>query len=603
MLSAVAEPPVELGKLEDLPPAIRRLVRRVTSALPTSSHDIEGTPLRDLRHLLVVGRPWLGRVRGLAEVGAWMIAPRRAPEIRRAGCEWLSMFPGSDTARRLGKVALDRAAPPSVRDEAIRSLGDRQIRDLDPATTWSRDAVQIADDVLGQVADESDRIGTVTFAQLPTALRHVHSDVTGANFARHPALWASALEAFATPPLARVLGVSIQEVPAGDRIRVMRLIADTLGSEIVPLFVARSADAPPDERIEMLQLAVAFGGEAYLGRLDSALRGSRHQRFARDRAKWHLRNPGLLPTVRGLRGARTTATVAPDSRSAACRRAADDLAAFAAFERHAEPETYRLWAWMVIGAHDPSAARDLVEAYPAAMSWVGDDYLEDLARRGRVHELASAARQLGVPDRGALLLAIWGRPFAALSLARIATAPSPALTCARALACYRVGRPDLCARVLAEDRPPPELTDEVLDGAGSASARFPGPNERWLAENDPRLDPALAALVAGDDAVVRLARACPLEADADVPDRDGIAAVVARLARSLRDTTVFIAGELARATQTRVLATLRDAGATRVAAPIPGTEFFIVGSGVSAETIAELEARGIRRLDVGEVAR
>ena len=68
-------------------------------------------------------------------------------------------------------------------------------------------------------------------------------------------------------------------------------------------------------------------------------------------------------------------------------------------------------------------------------------------------------------------LAIWGRPLAALELAATARLHTPELVFARALACYRAGRPDLAERILAEDLPPSEIVDDDRAAAVSGAAR------------------------------------------------------------------------------------------------------------------------------------
>src|SRR5262249_29696249 len=157
-------------------------------------------------------------------------------------------------------------------------------------------------------------------------------------------------------------------------------------------------------------------------------------------------NRGVIPTVRGLRIARVTATLPIDQRAAKCAQAADDLGVLAKFGRFTEAELYPLWAWMVRAAGDPARAAQLVAAHPASQPIVADLYLGELARRGRVQELVAAA--IDRPDAGALQLAIWGRPFAALELAATAKRHTAELACARVLACYRAGRPDLGERIL-----------------------------------------------------------------------------------------------------------------------------------------------------------
>src|SRR5690606_34436343 len=145
---------------------------------------------------------------------------------------------------------------------------------------------------------------------------------------------------------------------------------------------------------------------------------------------------GVVPTVRGLRVARATATMLPAERAARCAQAADDLGVLTRFARHAEPYLYTWWGWMVRGTGDPTRARELVAAHPESQRLVRELYLEDLARRGRVKQLTAVAQVLHVPDLGALELAVWGRPLAALELANTARLHTPELVLARALACY-----------------------------------------------------------------------------------------------------------------------------------------------------------------------
>src|SRR6185503_4621915 len=145
----------------------------------------------------------------------------------------------------------------------------------------------------------------------------------------------------------------------------------------------------------------------------------------RQRAKWHLHNPNVVPTVRGLRVARATGVMAPADRAKACAQAADDLGVLTKFARHPEAYLYTMWGWMVRGAADPARARELVAAHPESQRLVRDVYFEDLARRGRVKQLTAAAHSLHGADLGAMHLATWGRPIAALELAATARLRTP----------------------------------------------------------------------------------------------------------------------------------------------------------------------------------
>jgi len=591
----VGDLPVLLGELDAIPPGIRYRLRTALARLPRDGGALDGAAQEHLARLVADGQPWLGAEPALAELGHWMIEPRHDVELRRRGCAWLAMFPSRDTVAGLGRLALDPATPTPVREEAIRALGDRQLRDRHPSTWWSPDAVQLADEVLGKLADAATGAGRIHSAQLPRALRHVQSDMTAAIFAKAPWLWGDALECFATPPLARVLFVSLGEIPAQHRVRVLRLVAATLGEEAVPLLVSRAADAPLEERLEMLFLALSFGGERYLGRLDEVVRGMRQVEPLRQRATWHLAHPRVVPTVRGLRVARTVGVLAPSERPASCRQAADDLGVLTRFARHPEAYLYTLWARMVRLTDDPARARELVHAHPGSQHLVGELYLEDLARRGRVQELISTAHALGLVERGALALAIWGRPLAALELGASSRRHTPELVCARALACHRAGRPELAARILTADLPPSELVDDA------ALAPFPGPHERWCIDRAADAHPALVALAGGLSAVAALARPAPLDAEPDRTSLEPIRDVSRRLARPLAGATVYLAGDFAPARRDALGAAAAQVGARLVAGPLPGTDYYVADDACSVQTIARLERRGLRRLLPGEL--
>src|SRR5439155_15622981 len=174
-------------------------------------------------------------------------------------------------------------------------------------------------------------------------------------------------------------------------------------------------------------------------------------------------------------------------RAARSAQAADDLGVLAKYARYPEAYLYALWGWMVRGAGDPVRARELVATHPESQRLVRDLYLEDLARRGRVKQLTAAAHALQAADLGAMHLAIWGRPLAALELAATARLHTPELALARALARYRAGRPELTERILVEDLPPAEIVDDT------ALPEFPGAHENWLVDRAPAARPAITA--------------------------------------------------------------------------------------------------------------
>jgi len=581
-----------------LPPGIRHRLAELLGVLPAAEAGFDGALRGRLARLVVDGEPWLGAAPELAELGHWMLEARHAVELRRLGCAWLALFPSVESANRLANIALDDAAPQPVREQAIGALGDRQLCAKHPATRWTAEAVQVADEALVRLAGDATVRGKLTSEQLPHALRHVAADGLAAVFARAPGMWGDSLECFASPPLARVLAVSLDDIRPPHRLRVLRLVAATLGDEAIPLMLARMPHAPLGEQLEMAFLAIAFSGEAQLATLEPLVRGLAHAELLRARATWHLQNRGVVPTVRGLRVARTTATLDAAERAERCASAADDLGALTRYERHAEPYLYAMWGWMVRGAGDPARARELALAHGESQMLVRDLYLEDLARRGHVKQLAAAVRSVGGADRAAYQLAIWGRPLAALELAALASHHTPELVCTRALACYRAGRPDLTDRILADDLPPPEITDDDV------LAAFPGPHEQWLIRHAAAANPAIAALVGGREAIVSLAQPAPHDADPDAISVAPISAVVRRLGRGLRGATVYLAGELAPARRDKIAAAIEAAGARLVAGPAPGTDYYVRGDRCPVQLVARLERQGTRRLrDLEEVGR
>jgi hypothetical protein len=591
----VVELPVKLGAMDAVPPGLRYRVKDVLGLLPIQGGPLDGVARERLTRLIDDGEPWLGADASLADIGYWMIDPKHAVEVRRQGCVWLTMFPTVDTMRRLAVIANDPATPAPVREQAVRTLGCRQSRALHPSTRWSPEAVQVADEALVKLADAATTAAKIQSEELPLAMRHVQWEGASAVFARAPGLWGEGIECFASPALARVLLVCLEDIPPQHRLRVIRLVSAVLGEEAVPMLLARAAAAAIDEKLEMLFMVVTLAGEGKLGLLEDALEGMKYVDLLRQRAKWHLHNPRVVPTVRGLRVARSTGLMPPGDRTNACARAADDLGVLTKFARHPEAYLYTLWGWMVRGAQDPARARDLVASHPESQRLVRDLYIEDLGRRGRIKQLTAAAQTLQNADLGAMHLAIWGRPLAALELAATARLHTAELVFARALACYRAGRPDLMDRILAEDLPPSEIVDDT------SLPPFPGPHEQWLIEHAPHARPAIVALAKGRDAVLAIAKAAPYDAEPDRPSIEPIGAVVRRLGRGLPGSTVYLAGEFKYLDKGKLAKAVEAAGARLVNGPFPGTDYYVHGDWCSVQTIAQLERQGSRRLRSGEL--
>lgn len=583
--------PVELGRMDAVPPGLRYRVRDVLRLV--GDGRAEGVARERLTRLVDEGEPWLGADPSLAQVGTWMLDGRHDVELRKRGCAWLAMFPSVEAATRLAAVALDAATPAPVREQAIWALGHRQVRTLHPSTQWPAAAVQVADEALVKLADAATAAGKITSERLPIALRHVQWEGAAAVIARAPGLWGEAIECFGTPALARVLLVCHDDIPAQHRLRTLRLASFLLGGEALPMLLARATAAPIGEKLEMLFLAITLAGEASLPVLEDAIKGMKFAGLLRQRAKWHLQHKGVVPTVRGLRVARSTAVIAPGERAQKCAQAADDLGALTRFARHPEAYLYKLWGWMVRGAADPARARELVAAHPESQRLVRDLYLEDLARRGRVKQLTAAAQTLQGADLGAMHLAMWGRPLAALELAATARLLTPELVVARALACFRAGRPDLSERILTEDLPPAEIVDD------DALPAFPGPHEQWLVEHAPGARPAVDVLVKGG--VLGLGKPAPYDAEPDSASIASLTPVVRRLGRGLPGSTVYLAGEFRSLDKGAIARAVEKAGARLVNGPFPGTDYYVHGDVCPVQTIAQLERQGARRLRSGEL--
>jgi hypothetical protein len=575
-----------------IPPHLAHRVRSLISALPAKGGALDAALLERLARLEADGESWLGAEPSLAEVGVWMTESRHAVELRRRGCQWLAMFPTVETVRRLAAIAADAQTPRPVREQAILALGDRELRAKHPSTRWAPGAVQLADEALVKLAEAATSAGNIASEALPIAMRHVQWEGAFATFARAPGLWGAALECFASPALARVLLVCFEDVPAMHRARALRLVAATLGEEAVPMLLARAPRAPDGDKLEMLLLVVALAGERALGTLEDALRDQPGAALVRARAKWHLQRRGLVPTIQALRVARATSVIAPADRERLCGAAADDLAALVRFARYAEPFYYTLWAWLVRGSRDPARARELVVAHPTSQSIVGELYLAELARRGRVTRLIEVARSLRAEDVGAMHLALWGRPLAALELAATARHHTPELAYARALACYRAGRVDLAQRVL-DDPPPAEVVEDAAPPA------FPGPNEQWLVANAAETRPALVALAGGLGVIAANGKPAPFDAEPDATSLDPLQAVARRVDRQLAGATVYVVGELEYMAKSALAERVAKAGARLVGGPFPGTDYYVRGAACPPAVIAELERHGARLLDQG----
>ena len=231
---------------------------------------------------------------------------------------------------------------------------------------------------------------------------------------------------------------------------------------------------------------------------------------------------------------------------------------------------------------------------PSRSGSCGELYLADLARRGRVEQLVAAARSLRAEDVGAMHLALWGRPLAALELAATARTTRRSSSYARVLACYRAGRADLAERVLADDPPPAEV---VEDASCRAILPVSRPNEQWLVAHAPDARPALVALAGGLGAIAANAKPAPFDAEPDATSLEPFAALP-RAARSRSSRARPCTSPASSSTWRR--AALADASRRPArgssARPFPGTDYYVRGARARRRS-SQLERHGARRLD------
>jgi len=587
--------PVDPASLTSIPPHLRWRLGEVQRLLPKRGEAASGVALTRLERLLEDAHPWLAAEPALVEFGLELLDRAQVPQLRAHGAHWLTHFPTHRTVEALARVLREPDAPPSVREQAVFTLGFRQRRDAHAALLWSPDVVAAADAVLAEALERDAAAGNVTLERLPLAARHARSPVVLRALQRAPALFGDALECFADEPLAHALVDALDALSPKHRLRAIRLVFATLGAAAIRPVKAKLAHGELDDRLEALFLSAGLGDAASKDELQALLGAMKFRALLQERLGWHEAHPGVVPTVRGLRVARVTAERPPDEVAVACGPAADDLGALTRFARHPEAYLYTMWAWLVRGARDPARARALVAAHPESLGLVRRLAYVDLARRGRVRQLQATSQGAAGGDRAALELVLHGRPLAGLELAATTRRHTPALVAARVLGCFRAGRADLAERLLKEDLPPAELV------AGDELPGFPGPHERWMAEHAPAFDPALTALVQGKEALLALAEAAPDGGEPDAASLDGITHLVKRLGRGLPGATVYFAGEFPRMDKEGLRAAVKQAGAREVHGPFPDTDYYLMGDHCDVTTVAQLERQGTRRLRSGEV--
>jgi hypothetical protein len=571
-----------------VPPALLAHLRYVF----TYFDPVEPSPafIGDFEGVVAQGRPWWSRAPELAELGYRLIAPSNHPEVRRRGCTWLGYFPSVEMAGALRDIALSDTEPRTLRDQAIWTLGYRQLQRRHDDLYWAPEVVALADATLLAIARTPN--AKEDFGKLSLALRHCRSPEILELFASDPTSWSNSIECFADARLARALLEKLPQISPEDEHRVLRLVADTLGAEACGPLLDYATTADYGGRFEALLAALAVDAPQARPHVDSMLASMKDKSAFAARAHWHEANPGVLPTVRALRVARTTATLPADARTEACREASDGFASQAKIALFAEAYLYEMWRHVALRAKDAARVAAVVEAHPSALDEEGvlRPYLEALAAAGRFRKLVAAAERR---DSGALpawLLATHGRPFLALAVRSGDRSASALGVAAQALALLLAGRPDLARRTLSDEQP----RARVLPGTDRPPA-FPGPDEAWQMVSGADDARHLRALAGGIHGLVACAEGAPRVADPDVFDLSLLSSFERSLRRDLSGATVFLAGKHSRPSQ--LAQALTDKGARIADGPFAGIDFFIVGEQVPLDLVVRLERQGARRID------
>jgi hypothetical protein len=534
------------------------------------------------RHRMFRGA-W-ARTPELAGIGFELLSRDNAEHMRIEACVWLTEFPSRATVEALAQVALDPGEPVDVRDQAAWSLGYRQLQQVDDALFWTPEVVAAADEALLALWRARPDLD-----QLASALRHVASPALLDAFAEDVIAAAPAIECFATPKLAQALLARLEELPVPDAPRLVRLVADTLGAEVVPELLARTVDAPLATRIEALFAALALDAATARPHVEAFAATLRFDRAFRERAAYHEAHPGEVAFVSALRVARTTATIAPAERTARCHAAASELAALAKIEPFAEGYLYSFFRHLAFASRDDTLVIACVESGPSMLEdgpFLVAPYLDALARAGRFDRLMQVARAHAATARATWLLATQGRPFSALAARRLAAQREVEAVAGGALALFLAGRPDLAEVALTREKP----RSENLFGEGIDP--FPGPDERWRLAHEPERWPALAALSAGVPGLLGAMRGAPDGADADTVDFALIAEREKDLRRDLAGTSVCLLGTWA----ATVRAALEAEGARLVDGPFGRTDFFLAAADADPAAVGRLRTLGVREL-------
>ena len=508
---------------------------------------------------------------------------------RKQGCVWLTHFPGAETIEALARLVDNPSEPAELRNQAVWTLGFRQARRNHPRKLWKPCDVEAADAVLARAWERGDH---AELDNLAPAARSGRSEVLHQALAANPSVGARAVDAFCSESLARVFLRELRSVGSEDTRRVIRLIGHRLGRECVDGLLAFAEDAPYATRWEAWFTVLALEPDRILARVESELAGMAFPQQTRERVDWHLAHPGVFPTVEALAVARTTAEIPAEERAPRAAKAARLLADVAGQDYFAEAYLYTFWrelGWMAHQA-EPAQVELAAQSTPDALSegeFLVVPYIEALARQGKFRKICEIAPQHGYADRAAWELASYGRPFLALRMRGACGLPTEFSTAAQVLALFLGGRPDLAMRTLEVDLPAPAVHIDMEP----QETRYPGPDERFRAGNEPMI----AALTGGLPSL--LALACPAApgADPDEPDFTLLARLEKRLAPGRAGASVWVAPDVP--DRQRVIALLASQGARLVSGPFPGTEVCVVSSSADPATLSKLASQGAELID------
>lgn len=574
--------------LVDLRPALEARFQSIHAVIGDTFH------VGMLRELFRDFEGELSATPQLAELGFDLLRPGRAEEERRWGGVWLTLFPSMQMVEAMRALLRDPAQPAAVRSQAAWTLGFRQIQERHRDLHWEPEVVRAANAELLH-AFRVRALGELEL--LARALQHVDDPELDAAFLEDPLKAAPAIDAFASPALARALLARLSELGSENAVRMIRLVAAVLGEEATEPLLRFAETAPMAEKYEATFAALANSPERARPVFEALVRSLQFPVLVEARGRWHLEHPGIHPTVAATRFARNSALLSAAERP---KLAAEACAHFAALADKDGLLWNALWDFWRHAAYlaveeAPAEVVRCVEARPDTLDrarFLVRPYLEALAALGRFETLERCAISRGRADEACWMLARAARPFRSLAIREHARVTTPAGAAGQALALVLGGRPDLAQRALEVDRP---STGDV------GGHDFPTEDDTWKAAHDAR-EPYLAPLIQKDlSGLMALLRPAPEGAEPDVFDLDLLTRKEQTLRRDLSGRTACLIGGFDN--REEVIARLQEQGAQLVDGPFARTECVIVGAlGEGERTrVAMLQSQGVLIVPVSDL--